>query len=337
MKIPNWFRRLVRNSLKEIARIQFLILRMLFRVIPTRVALTYDALSKQDGLGAQLQRILAIHSLSVDLRISYIHTGLADVAIHPLDPYQSESQVQDFLKKVNRVFNIESTNEKSFDNARTYLIPSLSNLALFSILAKSLIFQRFIILKIVEPYRCSDLNPAMYEQISQHLRALELEPIDKSIIGVHYRRGFGNFDIQKGEKFSRELEISTIVKKCNEIIAANNEITTVHIFTDAAPTDSIFSPPEYQQKLWLTNINFDGERLFASGLDVNSGFGGLKVPFSVVSGGDPFESLISLAHLDYLVLSRSSFGYVSALLTRRTEVWLPKTFWHPPLPSWFTY
>ena len=310
---------------------------MLFRLIRPRIALTYDALSKQDGLGAQLQRILAIHSLSIDLKLSYIHTGLADVAVHPLDPYQSVNEVQIFLKKVNLVFDIESTQEKSFDSAKTFQIPSLSILSLFSSLANSLIFRRSIILKIVEPYKCSDLYPVMYVHVSQHLQSLELKPIDLSVIGVHYRHGFGNFDIQKGEKFPREVEIASIVKKCNEIIAANKEVTSVHIFTDATPTDSIFSPPEYQRELWLTNNNFDGETLVANGIDVNSGFSGLNVPFVVTSGGDPFESLLSMAHLDYLVLSRSSFGYVSALLAHRREVWLPKTFWHPPLPSWFTY
>ncbi len=310
---------------------------MLFRLITPPIALTYDALSKQDGLGAQLQRILAIRSLSTELKLSYIHTGLADVAVHPLDPYQSESEVQNFLKKVNLVFDIESTKEESFDNARTVLAPSLNMLSLFSILVNSLISRRSFILKIVEPYKCSDLHPAMYTQISQQLQSLRLEPIDKSIIGVHYRHGFGNFDIQKGEKYPREIEIASIVNKCNEIIAANKAITAVHIFTDAAPTDLFFSPPEYQRELWLTNNNFDGETLVANGIDVNSGFSDLNVPFVVRSGGDPFESLISLAHLDYLVLSRSSFGYVSALLAHRREVWLPKTFWHPPLPSWFTY
>lgn len=310
---------------------------MLFRLITPQIALTYDAQSKQDGLGAQLQRILAIHSLSVDLKLSYIHTGLADVAVHPLDPYQSECEVQNFLKKVNQVFEIESTKETSFDSARTILIPSLSIPSLFSILANFLISRRSIILRIVEPYKCSDLYPVMYAQISQHLQSLELEPINKSIIGVHYRHGFGNFDIQKGEKFPREIEIASIVKKCNEVIAANKGVTSVHIFTDAAPTDSIFSPPEHQRNLWLTNNNFDGETLVATGIDVNSGFSGLNVPFVVTSGGDPLESLISMAHLDYLVLSRSSFGYVSALLAHRREVWLPKTFWHPPLPSWRTY
>lgn len=310
---------------------------MLFRLITPRIALTYDAQSKQDGLGAQLQRILAIHSLSIDLKLSYIHTGLADVAVHPLDPYQSETEVQNFLKKVNLVFDIKSTIEKSFDGARAVSIPSLSMLSLFSILVNSLISRRSIILKIVEPYKCSDLYPVMYAQISRHLQSLKLEPIDKSIIGVHYRHGFGNFDIQKGEKYPREIAITSIVKKCNEIIAANKEITSVQIFTDAAPTDLIFLPPEYQRELWLTNNNFDGETLVANGIDVNSGFSGLRVPFVVTSGGDPLESLISMAHLDYLVLSRSSFGYVSALLAQRREVWLPKTFWHPPLPSWSTY
>ena len=337
MKFLFWFKKLVRFSLRRWSQIQYLFLKLVYKAFSPRIALTYDAISKQDGLGAQLQRILAIYSLSVDLRVSYIHTGLVDVAVHPLDSFKKKNEVNFFLKKVNRIFFIETMEAHSFVNARTYLIHSLSNLTLLAFLAKSLHSKNPIVLKITEPYKCSDLFPSMYEGVGSNLPFLNLDPIDKSTIGIHYRRGFGNFDIQKGEGSSRELEIATIVQKCNQIISDNNDISSVCIFTDAVTSDSIFSPPVHQRSLWLTNENFNGENLVSKGIDVHSSFSSLNVPFTVVSGGDPLDSLISMAHFDVLILSRSSFGYVSALLTTRKQVWLPEDFWHPPLRSWFTY
>jgi hypothetical protein len=331
------FKIFVRFSLRKLLQIEYMLLKIAFKVVSPPIALTYDAISKQDGLGAQLQRILAIKSLCTDLRVSYIHTEIADIAIHPLDSLDSESEVKNFSNKVNETFFIESTKHRPFDEAKTYQIRSLSNSSLALFLAKSIFFRRPIILSVVEPYGCSDLFPSMYEAIAKNLPNLKLYPGESSAIAIHYRRGSGNFDIQRGEGSSRELEIRTILKKCNQIILENGGISEVFIFTDAAPGDSIFSPPEHQRNTWVTNKNFDGENLVSKGIDVHSNFSGLQVPFTVVSGGNPLDSLIALAQFDFLILSRSSFGYVSALLGDRRQVWLPKDFWHPPLPKWFTY
>jgi len=331
------FKIFVRFSLRKLLQIEYMLLKIAFKVVSPPIALTYDAISKQDGLGAQLQRILAIKSLCTDLRVSYIHTGVADIAIHPLDSLDSEGEVKNFLNEVNEMFYIESTTHQPFDEAKTYQIRSLSNSSLASFLAKSIFFKRLIILSVVEPYGCSDLFPSMYEAIAKNLPNLKLHPAENSAIAIHYRRGSGNFDIQRGEGSSRELEIRTILKKCNQIILENGGISEVFIFTDASPGDSIFSPPEYQRNAWVTNKNFDGENLVTKGIDVHSNFSSLQVPFTVISGGNPLDSLIALAQFDFLILSRSSFGYVSALLGDRRQVWLPKDFWHPPLPKWFTY
>ena len=318
-------------------QILYLIVKRIFLLCAPPIALTYDAYSKQDGLGAQTQRILAIHSLSVNLRVSYIHAGIVDMAVHPLDSLNSRDDVEAFLGKVNQCFYIEPTQKRSFVNAKTYSVSRLTNFQLLLFFAKSFFLRNSIILEIVEPYGCSDLFPVMYKSAFESLLNLGLEPSIKTTIGIHYRRGFGNFDIQKGEGLSREVEVSKIVRKCNEIVEGNPDISSVYIFTDAVPNDSIFTPPLHQKGLWINNINFDGKDLISAGIDLNSNFSNLKVPFTVISGGDPLESLLSLAHFDTLILSRSSFGYVSALLALRKEVWLPKDFWHPPLPGWSTY
>lgn len=331
------FKLFVRFFFRKLHQVEYMLLKTAFKVVSPQIALTYDAISKQDGLGAQLQRILAIKSLCTDLRISYIHTGVADIALHPLDSLDSESEVKIFLNRVNEVFCIESTKHQSFEEAKTFQIRSLSNSYLALFLAKSIFLRRPIIVCVVEPYGCSDLSPSMYEEIAMNLPNLRLHPAESSAIAIHYRRGSGNFDIQRGEGSSRELEIRTILKKCNQIILQNGGISEVFIFTDASPDDLIFSPPEHQRNAWVTNKNFDGENLVTKGIDVHSNFSSLQVPFTVVSGGNPLDSLIALAQFDFLILSRSSFGYVSALLGDRSQVWLPKDFWHPPLPKWFTY
>ena len=102
MYIPPKFKATVKNKIVGRALIKalrvtrgllrsvkvWLALKML-RVMSLNISLTYDPNQKPDGVGAQLQRIFAIHGLCKITKIRYIHTAISDVAVHALDPYQT--------------------------------------------------------------------------------------------------------------------------------------------------------------------------------------------------------------------------------------------------------
>ena len=49
--------------------------------------------------------------------------------------------------------------------------------------------------------------------------------------------------------------------------------------------------------------------------------------------GDPIEALEAMATADLLMMSRSSFSYVAAILNEEGIV-IYHPFWHSPLPEW---
>ena len=56
--------------------------------------------------------------------------------------------------------------------------------------------------------------------------------------------------------------------------------------------------------------------------------------FEFAFGGDPLDVIKSLASADHLILSRSSFGYVAAILNPKGQVYFPSQFWHVPMKGW---
>jgi hypothetical protein len=70
------------------------------------------------------------------------------------------------------------------------------------------------------------------------------------------------------------------------------------------------------------------------GLDIEEVFREISADIKVLYGGDPLDVIKSLASADHLILSRSSFGYVAAILNQEGQVYFPSQFWHAPMKSW---
>ena len=73
-----------------------------------RVYLTYDNLAKQDGAGAQLQRIFGVYSISMKLRIPYFHSKILETIEERAHNAESADDLMEFLDQVNRNFELPS-------------------------------------------------------------------------------------------------------------------------------------------------------------------------------------------------------------------------------------
>jgi hypothetical protein len=115
----------------------FTFLKLCCILLKPKITLTYASSIKTDGVGAQLQRILAIRSLSTNLRLGYFHTEIEELAIHPLDSYQNDEEMKEFLLKLNREFWMDNSVE-SFDRiAHERKINALTFSFLFSCILQS--------------------------------------------------------------------------------------------------------------------------------------------------------------------------------------------------------
>lgn len=308
------------------------------RVMSSNISLTYDPNRKPDGVGAQLQRIFAIHGLCEMAKISYIHTAISDVAVHALDPYQTTADYQKFISLLDSTFKMKSSEipkvrkEISVEHFRA------RTLIYYSLL--SILKQKHFLLRVSEPYALTDSLSKTYsfvhpleENLRNYLNKFELK---SPTIAIHYRWGVGGKQIQKGESITRELDFEYYSKVVENIKSLHFGVKyKIVIVTDAPSKSLVYEPPKEQKMLWVGSPGFSGDKntIRVSGIDMHELFGSLGMDIEVVSGGSPLDAIAILANSEHLIMSRSSLSFVAGLLSKR-EVYFPASFWHKPLRNW---
>ena len=311
---------------------------LLLRPFGERIWITYDPKVKPDGVGAQVQRILAIYSLAKYLRFNFLNTGIESVAVHPLDPYQSTRELNEFVAQVNKAFELPS-DEIPIDCTRIS-VKSLTLSYLVLVIMKNILKREKIVIQCVEPYGIVDFIPSIYSRARTDLINWQ-EFVNSSgankdcdgVIAVHYRQGVGGLIVQKGEKYPREIPSDYFVEAIQSQLHRIT-INKISIYTDAPSEDLIFDIPENQEQLWETNPMVDEKkmRVIASDLSLfESTFPGVV---QIHSGGNPLEAIAFMSTASLLIIGRSSLSYVAAILNREGLVIYPPNFWHSPLKNW---
>jgi hypothetical protein len=301
-----------------------------------RIWLTYDANAKTDGTGAQIQRILAISAVALDLGFSYIHTGISDIAVHPLDPYQDVNSRRDFVAEVNHVFELPSDDLPQ--QIHLIEIYSLNSLKLFCLTMRAILSGGKYLLKVGEPFSIIDHRPEIYRLAISNLVNWNsfldsIPPLHKAqeFVGVHYRQGVGGMAIQDGEKVPRELPSSYFVKAIHQYISRK---MAVIIFTDAPKENLVFTIPDDQIQLWKTNPGVMGSTMKINASDLSLFNMAFPEKVEIISGGNPLFAIGEMSKAPYLIIGRSSLSYIAALLNSQGTIIYPPGFWHPPLKSW---
>ena len=316
-------------------RILYRLSHLVVGLLKPNLILTYDNAGKPDGVGAQVQRILALRSMASNLGLNYLHTGIHSVAVHPLDPYQSESELNDFVSELNRVFFIESTVNLDLPKTRDISVRSLTFTNLFTNILKSVVRREAILIRCLEPYAVCDCDPNIYGGVRDFLP--NFKPIKQAsfTLGIHYRRGVGGMAVQQGESISRELKPQYLIAIANELTQSRlPSETKIHLYTDAPKEDLQYVPPKVQANLWKNSPRFEEGTMSVIGAELEILFKELSVAPKVIRGGDPLLALRELAGLDALIMSRSSFSYLGAILNNRGKIYFPKSFWHRPMAGW---
>ena len=334
-------RRIAKSAIHLINLLNLALIRGFLKLLPhsrKRIGLTYKAQEKLDGLGAQLQRLLGTRAVSAYLDIEYVHNEIEDVAIHPLDGIETSEQRKAYLLDINDIFAFSSTST-SLKNI-SFSIDDLSISDLWRALFLSLTGQTLLI-AITHPFRVVDLKPEMYRlSISDDLRTrlLSARSSIRNAIAIHHRQGTGNFAIQPGQKSPRELTLISYLAPLKSLSSDERLFKRpLSIFTDASDEEFRFEPPVHQREQWIGLPNFDGKSIVMNRHNLSAFFKERGFQVEIESGGNPLDSLARLSNSDVLVLSRSSFGYVAALLSKNSSIFLPSDFWHPKLKGWKTF
>jgi hypothetical protein len=285
-----------------------------------------------DGLGAQIQRQLSIEAFANFLNVIYIPTPLRHIAIHPLDDFQSTSEMEVFLDKVNSLFEFDTKSPVTFEI--THELSKLTILRLLVIVFELRIRRKAVHLCVSEVYDIVDFLPDFYNgRISSKRKLNDFCNLGSSseFVCIHYRQGVGGKVVYPGQKIPRELDITYFVGILSRLDLHGKR---VFVITDAPQSTLIYRPITDQRYLWDGTPKFNNGEMSISGFDLTEAFRMNGFDVEVVSGGDLIEALKLMLTCNILIMSRSSLSYSAAILNKEATIYYPPGFWHPPMRDW---
>jgi hypothetical protein len=294
-------------------------------VIPC-VALTYDNVKHTDGAGAQLLRIYGIYAAARMLGLPYIHTPLHLLNHQGLERLAAGSPDLEMVHKYNEVYTIAS----DIDLGDAYDIVELhSPSAGFEteLLAESQRRGRPILTRLTWPFRMTDVFPEAYaacHEVSPFRDRPKRNIGDKLRVAIHMRRGDvrllepdrllpNEYYVRIALGISRELEERGIPYD-------------IELHTEVPKEDFVIQPGAWGTYRVEQPVVISSRDDSLEDFDV--------IPNLVRCYNEPaMLTLEKLCTADMVVLSKSAFGYLAALLNVDCLVFYPR-FFHSPRASW---
>ena len=303
----------------------------------SKFALTYDNTASFDGTGAQIQRILGVYAICKRFSIPYVHSGINELIITPLDPFQTELELREYLARVNRYFDFPTDVGAAGDRALSK-VQNLTKAKLLEIRARNKMhLGKKELIAVASPFQILNQIPDIYTLATKSLKHLKAESAKKRIV-LHYRRGSNTLDILPGESKPRGLPNSWYLRTLRKYVAIYQNLGmdfTIEIYTDMPISSFIYQPKNFQSNLWSYEPRYKEGKIEIFGEDIGKTlFSEFDTNLTVYHGGDPLKGLIEMSEADILITSRSSYSYVGGLLNPGGKIIFPPGFWLGKLNSW---
>ena len=298
--------------------------------IKDKLVLTYDNTAVTDGVGAQLHRIYGIWAISRWFDLPYLHTPLAHVGYQGLGAVQTNVSDPTFHREFNDLCHIDSDavpDDDLFTINLVHIYPG--QIRLFPILVDSgATLGKPVLARVVMPHGIGDQFPDCYEACKE-ISPFESHGGDGRMlrVAVHVRRGeqaiFGS---------DRPLANAYFVNVADNVARVLDDLRIeyqIELWTEV-PTDEFTVYPDHHGISGrLTDSALITPEMYR--LDEFDVLPNLVPRIN----GKTVDCLRELATADILIMSRSSFSYVAAVLNRRGIV-MYHPFWHRALSSWIT-
>lgn len=252
-----------------------------------------------DGGCAQLLRQLSTIAFTKSFGFSYIHSPLSAVEHNINNDAEWTDKWEDF-------FNLSNFSDTKKDPKTEFKVYKNLNELIWALM-KCKHEKKPKYYQILDCYSYTNLHPATFLSIKESLRRSYFQNkrlknllYDKNALNVaiHVRRG----DVSKDgtpERFTSLQKLKQTIHRIEYVLGSNDYKIT------------LFCIQEYQD---LKDLESKNVRLIHK-LDI-------------------FDVLDHLIHSDVLVTSKSSVGYISAIISNGVIIYEP--FWHPPLQGWLT-
>lgn len=317
------------------------VIKKLIKISGIEIALMNNTVAKIDGVGAQLQRLIALVALCNYIKMPFVQQEFSDVSVHPLDPFQDPKSKTIFLNKVNFLFKFNGNTVENKDIFNVIDIPHLSSVQLLKVILKAILLKKSIIVKVIEPYKITNHYQDMCLNLNNNFQNWVAfvknfkKDVNSDVIYIHYRQGVGGLVVYPGQKISREMPLNYYLDKVNDIKLTAPNLNSVFIFTDAPKANLEYVPDSFQKSHWEGTPGFTSGKLHIKGNNFVLDFSSKGLNVQTVSGGDPLEAIAIMSLASYLITSRSSLSYVAGLLNASGRIYYAHEFWHPKPNSWY--
>ena len=292
-----------------------------------KVILTYDNRYNTDGAGAQLQRIYGTYAISKLVGASYLHSPLRRVDYQGFSALERNVTDPGYHRRFNDLFQIPSDVVSGGDFHQVelpniYMETPDQFVEMFDSGATN---GKPILALLQVPYGIADQFPDCYEVCK------EISPFASSAragcavrVAIHVRRG--ELLVVESQRMLPNTYYVSVARDVMRALEALGIEYQLELHTEVAAGEFVVQPgyPGIPERVAQTVITPDMCRL--DEFDV--------LPNLVRFLNDTaIDCLRKLATADILIMSRSSFSYVAAILNR-TGIMLYHPFWHSPLSSW---
>src|SRR5260221_264216 len=295
-----------------------------------KLVLTCGKTRRNDGIGAQLQRLYGIYSISRLVGASYLHTPLARVDYQGLSALENNVTDPAYHYEFNDLLRIKSDVMPSEDFHKI----SLPNISMKTLRHLAAMFDRHetggkpSLVKLALPYGIADRFPDCYEVCK------EISPFASSVregrslrVGIHVRRG-ELFAVDSARMLPNAYYIS-VAQNLAHVLEALRIDYLIELRTEVPNREFVVQPDHHG----ISN-RISAPAVFTPEMCHLDEFSVLP-NLVCYTNETAIDCLRKLATADILVMSRSSFSYLAGILNRNTIV-LYHPFWHRAPSSWMT-
>jgi hypothetical protein len=287
------------------------------------LAVTYANDKLQDGSGAQLQRIYGVYAVSRALGVPYVHSPIDQLGYHGLPALESNAPSVDLVSEYNRVFHIPSDidlPEKPVIHDTVHADPDFIE----AMKTPANGCASFNLIRILFPYSVTDKDPETYRCLKA-ISPFSYRRSEVFRLAIHVRRG-ELYAIYSDRMLPNSYYISCALR-FQEVLRKLNIPFVCELYTEVASKKFEVTPQHHGILGRISeNIIFDPAMNHLEDFD--------QIPnLERFINTDPIETLERMATADALILSRSSFSYLAALLSAKSiVVYYP--FWHSAMNDW---
>ena len=292
----------------------------------------YDAEKWNDGAGAQIQRIAAVYSISIEFGLKYIQQDVIHIESNPGDGFKTTESKDNFICKLNEYFRITEVNCSSPHTTVTLRYHKImkfrlgARLYFLSAGILSFFSRKHLMYVCDNPYPILENYPNIYRHFTNRFGKKIRSDEEGIQIQLHIRGSKNGNQLMS----SRQVELSWYIAilRFIDVILKRLELNYRVIIHTDAPSEEIKWKPldisEATKRFWKSAsvMNQHGE-ITLSPIDFKREFDFVK-NLEVIRNIDPIQAWEMMSFADVLVLGRSSFSIIAGLINDHSLIISPK-------------